>query len=165
MTDQKVVKVNMADFKIISDMTGVLITTGLGSCVGLTLYDPLTQIAAMAHIMLPVSEIAREGMYNPAKYADTAVPCMIDSLVRLGASSGRLEAKMAGGAQMFDFPINNDIMRIGPRNVDSCMETLRKYNIPVRAADTGGKHGRTVEFHSESGVMIVRSVLQGVKEI
>jgi chemotaxis protein CheD len=165
MTDQKVVRVNMAHLEVITDMTGVLVTTGLGSCVGLTLYDPLTKIAAMAHIMLPSSEIAREGMYNPAKYADTAVPAMIDRLARLGAPAQRLEAKMAGGAQMFDFAVNSDLMRIGPRNADSCIETLRKYNIPVKAADTGGKHGRTIEFHCESGVMIVRSVLQGVKEI
>jgi chemotaxis protein CheD len=164
MTTEYVVKVGMADLNVIKD-TGVLKTTGLGSCVGLTLYDPRAGVAGMAHIMLPTSDIAREGQINMAKYADTAVPLMIEKMNGLGAEVRRMQAKMAGGAQMFAFSNSNDTLRIGPRNVDSCKELLEHYKIPLISEDTGGNFGRTIEFHSETGVLCVRSFQHGVKEI
>ncbi len=164
MTRDMCVKVGMADMNV-SSGTGILKTTGLGSCVGVVLYDAKTKVAGMAHVMLPSSEIAREGRLNTAKYADTAIPELIARMTELGASVHRMEAKLAGGAQMFAFAANSDSMRIGPRNVDSCREVLERYSIPVKAEDTGGHHGRTIEFYCATGVMLVRSVQRGVKEI
>jgi chemotaxis protein CheD len=164
MMHDSFIKVGMADLNV-THLTGVLKTTGLGSCVGLTLYDSKALVAGMAHVMLPDSEIAREGKLNLAKYANTAIPELIAKMQSLGAAVNRLEAKMAGGAQMFAFAGNSDTMRIGPRNVDSCKLMLKQYSIPLRAEDTGGNYGRTIEFNCETGVLLIRSVQQGIKEL
>jgi chemotaxis protein CheD len=164
MTLEKVIKVGMADLHIAVDGE-VLKTTGLGSCVGLTLYDPRVRVAGMAHIMLPNSEIARGDQLNVAKYADTAVPELISRLRQIGADPKRLVAKMAGGAQMFVFAGGGDTMRIGPRNVESTKLALEPFCIRILAEDTGGNFGRTVELDSRSGIMSIRSVQHGLKEI
>lgn len=164
MTTEPIIKVGMADLQVFAG-SATIRTTGLGSCVGLTLVDPVTRVGGMAHVMLPSSEIAREGQLNRAKYADTAIPLMIDSMIRLGAQLRRLQAKMAGGAQMFAFASSGDTMRIGPRNVESCKEMLLQYSIPLLAEDTGGNFGRTIELCTETGSLFVRSVQYGVKEI
>lgn len=161
---QEFIKVGMADLNV-TRATGILKTTGLGSCVGVTLWDPVVKVAGMAHVMLPSSEIAKEGTLNIAKFADTALPDMIGKMEKLGAVVARMEAKMAGGAQMFAFANNSDTMRIGPRNVESCKEMLVRYRIPIKAEDTGGNFGRTVEFDCTTGVLVIRSVQHGVKEI
>ncbi|MEJ8302563.1 chemotaxis protein CheD [Saccharibacillus sacchari] len=165
MTDgQNLVKVGMADLNVVGN-SGILRTTGLGSCVGLTLYDPQIKVAGMAHVMLPSSDIARENQINVAKYADTALPVLVDKLVELGASKRRLIAKMAGGAQMFAFAGSGDTMRIGPRNVESCKEMLKKLGISLYSEDTGANYGRTIEISSETGILTIRSVQKGVKEL
>ena len=164
MIQQNIVKVGMADLNIATDGS-VLKTTGLGSCVGLTLFDNRTHIAGMAHVMLPSSQIAREASFNIAKYADTAIPALIERMKQAGADRGHLFAKMAGGAQMFAFTSQSEAMRIGPRNVEACKEILYKLNIKIIAEDTGGNYGRTIELESKSGVLFIRSVQFGVKEI
>jgi chemotaxis protein CheD len=164
MIQDSFVKVAMADLNVVH-LTGILKTTGLGSCVGITLFDSKTKIAGMAHVMLPSSEIAKEGTLNIAKYADTAIPAMIDKMKALGASVSRLEAKMAGGSQMFAFSGQSDTMRIGPRNVESCKEMLKKFTIPLKGEDTGGSYGRTIEFDCETGMLLIRSVQHGIKEM
>ncbi|REE94440.1 chemotaxis protein CheD [Paenibacillus taihuensis] len=164
MMHENVVKVGMADLNIASN-GAILKTTGLGSCVGLTLFDERTKVAGMVHVMLPSSDIAREASINIAKYADTSIPHLINLMKQAGAEPRRFVAKMAGGAQMFAFNSNHDSMRIGPRNVESCKEMLKKYAIPLLAEDTGANYGRTIEFDSVSGMLTIRSVQQGVKEI
>lgn len=164
MIEEHIVKVGMADLNAIAE-SGILRTTGLGSCVGLTLYDPVSKVAGMAHIMLPSSSIAREGQLNRAKYADTAIPALLELLSQLGAAKTRLQAKLAGGAQMFSFSGNNDLMRIGARNVESCKEILHDLKIPISGEDTGGSYGRTIELSNETGIMKIRSVNKEIKEI
>ncbi|MDQ0494296.1 MULTISPECIES: chemotaxis protein CheD [Paenibacillus] len=162
--DKSVIKVGMADLNVTSNPNSIR-TTGLGSCVGLTLYDPHLKLAGMAHVMLPSSDIAREGQLNIAKYADTALPELFERMLKLGAERRRLIAKMAGGAQMFAFAGSGDTMRIGPRNVESCKEMLVDLGIPLIAEDTGGNYGRTIELDCETGVLNIRSVQKGVKEL
>ncbi len=164
MAEVTLIKVGMADLNV-ADGGAVLKTTGLGSCVGLTLFDPELRIGGMAHIMLPSSEIAREGQLNIAKYANTAVPELVRRLAGRGASVQRLLAKMAGGAQMFAFMGGTDTMRIGPRNVEATKQELERFSIRLVSEDTGGNYGRTVELYSQSGVFLIRSVQHGVKEI
>ncbi|MDQ6419234.1 chemotaxis protein CheD [Paenibacillus sp. LHD-117] len=164
MTGQTMVKVGMADLNAAAD-GAVLKTTGLGSCVGLTLYDARSKVAGMAHVMLPSSDIAREAQINLAKYADTAIPELLSRMSAMGARLDRLEAKMAGGAQMFAFAGQTDTLRIGPRNVESCIIVLESHRIPIVSQDTGGNYGRTIEFDSGSGKLMIRSVQFGIKEI
>ncbi|GIP52259.1 MULTISPECIES: chemotaxis protein CheD [Paenibacillus] len=162
--EQHIVKVGMADLNVIRGQ-GLIRTTGLGSCVGVTLFDPLLKLAGLAHVMLPSSSIAREGALNIAKYADTAVPELVNKLKALGASQSRLVAKMAGGSQMFTFAGTGDSMRIGPRNVESCKAMLSQLGIPLLAEDTGGNYGRTIELDCETGILFIRSVQMGIKEL
>lgn len=165
MREAIIVKVGMADLNV-AKAGAMLRTTGLGSCVGLTLYDPAAKIGGMVHVMLPSSSISRDSQLNRAKYADTAIPELVRRMVEAGASSSRLMAKLAGGAQMFLLasPLA-DTMRIGPRNVEACKEALRSLNIPIEAEDTGGNYGRTIELDCSSGVLFVRSVQAGAKEM
>jgi chemotaxis protein CheD len=165
IVDHLIIKVGMADLKVVLGKDEILKTTGLGSCVGVILFDPKNRVSGMAHVMLPASSIARDGVVNIAKYADTAIPDMIDRMISLGANKGRLIAKLAGGAQMFAFGGTSDTMRIGPRNVETCKEILSNLNIPIHAEDTGANYGRTIEFHCATGMLLIRSVQQGVKEI
>ncbi|MDR0270058.1 chemotaxis protein CheD [Paenibacillus sp.] len=162
--EQSIVKVGMADLNVIQYF-GVIRTVGLGSCVGLTMYDPQQKIAGMAHVMLPSSDIAREGQLNIAKYADTALPALLDKLLQLGASPSRIVAKMAGGSQMFAFAGTGDTLRIGPRNVESCKLKLAELQIPLIAEDIGGNYGRTIELDVSTGILYIRSIQTGVKEM
>lgn len=162
--EKNIIKVGMADLNVAS-ATDLIRTTGLGSCVGLTMYDPNLRLAGMAHVMLPSSEIAREGNLNIAKYADTALPELLNRLISMGASKHRIVAKMAGGSQMFAFAGSGDTMRIGPRNVESCRDVLLDLKIPLLGEDTGGSVGRTIELNCETGVLSIRSVQKGVKEL
>ncbi|MEV2907087.1 chemotaxis protein CheD [Paenibacillus larvae] len=164
MIQQELIKVGMADLNIVTGQ-GVLRTTGLGSCVGVTLYDPLSKIAGMAHVMLPSSSIAKAGNLNKAKFADTAIPELVTRMTEIGASVSRMQAKLAGGAQMFALPGQADTMRIGPRNVEACKAALHDFNIQVKGEDTGGNYGRTIELLCETGVLIIRSVQKGNREL
>lgn len=141
----------------------ILQTVGLGSCVGVCLWDPITKISGMAHIMLPTSTQGKAG--NEAKYADTAIPILIDQMIALGASKLRLVAKIAGGAQMFSFYGANDIMKIGERNTEAVKQSLQTLKIKLLAQDTGGNFGRTIEFYASSGKLFVKTINLGEKFI
>ena len=164
MSSDFTIKVGMADLNIATNGE-LLKTTGLGSCVGIIIYDPKKHLAGMAHIMLPSSSIAREVPINVAKYADTAIPTLIEKLLAQGATSSYLQAKIAGGSQMFSLPGQTDTLRIGPRNVESSSQLLQEYRIPLLSSDTGGNYGRTIEFDISSGMLSIRSVQFGTKEI
>lgn len=159
-----VIKVGMADLNIASPPNTIR-TSGLGSCVGLILYDEITLIAGMAHVMLPSSSFSKQINPSPGKYADTAIPALVHLLEKKGAKLYSLKAKLAGGAQMFSFSSGNDLMRIGPRNVDAIKEKLKELNIPIIAEDVGGQSGRTIEFNPTSKKLFIRTVNQGTKEI
>ncbi|WAA13581.1 chemotaxis protein CheD [Fervidibacillus halotolerans] len=160
----KTIKVGIADMKI-AKAPDKLRTAGLGSCVGIILYDLHKKTAGMAHIMLPDSTLARGKTIHMAKYADTAVETLIRKLEEVGVRKVTLRAKIAGGAQMFQTASKSEIMRIGPRNVEAVKKQLEKYRIPIIAEDTGGSNGRTIEFNPENGVLTIRTVNLGIKEI
>jgi chemotaxis protein CheD len=157
-----VVKVGMADLNI-TESPDALRTTGLGSCVGVALYDPIRKVAGLAHVMLPESKGMADE--NQAKYANTAVPLLIEKMVTAGARTDRLIAKLAGGAQMFAFAGGNDLMRIGPRNVEAVKLSLQTYRIPIVVEDTGGNSGRTIELSAQDGSLQIRTAKNGVRTI
>lgn len=157
------VKVGMADYKIGRDPASI-ISYGLGSCVGIALFDPVTKIGGLAHIMLPDSTQAR-STENLAKFADTAIPKMLEEMIYAGAVKSRITAKIAGGAQMFTFANATDIMRVGERNTASVKIVLKKIGLPLLAEDTGGNYGRTVELKLNTGVYRVKTIAKGEKEL
>jgi len=154
--------VGMADLKV-AKAPDKLTTLGLGSCVGITLYDKARKIGGMAHCMLP-SYKGFEGQ-NKAKFVDSAVIELINHLVRIGASRGALVAKIAGGAHMFGNSQNNDLLKIGERNAAAGLAILKQLAIPVHANDTGGTRGRTIELDIDSGSLKIRVVGAGEKFI
>ena len=157
------IKVGMADLKI-AKTPDALTTLGLGSCIGICLYDPGTHIIGMAHIMLPSSKTIKNNS-NIAKFADTAIVKLLDDMTKEGANQRRLVGKIAGGAQMFKFTSGNDMMRIGERNADAVRSILSDLKIPILADDTGGTFGRTIEFYSETGTLKIKTIGHGVKEV
>ncbi len=160
---ENVIKVGMADL-MVSNHPGILTTLGLGSCVGIALYDSFTRTIGLAHIMLPSSLQARNNS-NEAKFADTAITKLVNDMVRVGARRSNLVAKLAGGAQMFSFNQTSDMMKIGFRNAISAREKLAELNIPVIAEDTGGNYGRTIELYSLDGKLVIKTIGHGVKQI
>ena len=160
---EKVIKVGMADLQS-SRHPCIITTLGLGSCVGIALYDPGRRVVGLAHIMLPSSRNARNNS-NIAKFADTAIVKLIEDMAGLGALRTQIVAKIAGGAQMFSFSDSSDMMRIGSRNVAATKEALRELKIPILAEDTGGNYGRTIEINSENGKLLIKTIGHGLKEI
>jgi chemotaxis protein CheD len=159
-----VVKVGIADMNTVKE-NGSIRTSGLGSCVGVVLYDDFLKIAGMVHVMLPSSSIAKEKPLNEAKYADSGVEGLIRRLKDMGAAMPRLKCKLAGGAQMFQLSSKSELMRIGPRNIKAVREVLMKNNIPVIGEDLGGNKGRTIEFFVSDSTLQVRTVNEGTKRL
>lgn len=159
-----VVKVGIADLNIIQ-APDTIRTSGLGSCVGIILYDLSKQVAGLAHIMLPDSNLTKQNTFNKYKYADTAIDILIEKLLALDARKFSMKAKIAGGAQMFQINAATDVMRIGPRNVEAVTERLKMHRIPIIASDVGGNSGRTIEFDPITGKLKIRTVNQGEKFI
>ena len=160
----EVIKVGIAQMDIVK-APNTIRTSGLGSCVGVVIYDESKKIGGMVHVMLPDSSLNRTNTLNEAKFADTGILALVDRLKQEGAQSYKMKAKIAGGAQMFQFTSDKDSMRIGPRNVEAVKAQLKKLNIPIISEDTGGNSGRTIEFNLVTNMLNVRTVNKGVSEI
>lgn len=146
----------MGEIVYSSAQTPLLRALGLGSCIGLCVFDPATKLAAIAHIMLPESR----NKDNPelGKYADTAIPKVINDMVSKGASKNRLRVAIAGGAQLFTFANASDKMDVGKRNIEAVKVALKASQLKLVAEDVGGKTGRTVTVDSATGEVTVRQV-------
>jgi chemotaxis protein CheD len=152
--------VGMAD-SAVAKKPAKLTTLGLGSCVGISLYDKSTGVGGMVHIMLPSIENAR-AKDNIDKFADTGIPALIDTMVEEGAYKHRTTAKIAGGASMFSFNSKTQL-NIGERNVAATKDALKLLKIPIVAEDTGQNYGRTIVLDTENGELTVKSALKGIK--
>ena len=159
----QMIKVGMADMNLCSAPDAIT-TLGLGSCVGIVLYDATKKLCGMVHVMLPDSTQIRNNQ-NLAKFADTGIEALLTELLKLGANRRCITAKIAGGAQMFAFTTNNDMLRVGERNVEATKRKLAQLGIPILAEDTGLTYGRTIEFYPENGNLIIKAVGKPVKAI
>ena len=159
MTDRSV-KVKMAEYGVV-EAPDQLITIGLGSCVGVTLYDKYKKIGGMVHIMLPEN---RKGL-KPAKYADTGIPLLIEEMKNLGARKKHLKAKIAGGAKMFTVTSKDSSLNVGERNVIKVKEILKDLGISLLGEDTGANYGRTMKFFTDDGRVIITSHKTDDKEL
>lgn len=157
------IKVGIGDLNI-AKAPDRLITLGLGSCVGIALIDSFNKIAGLSHIMLPDSK-SFSNTSNPMKYADTAIPLLMQKLIASGANRNNLKAKIAGGASMFSFADKSPMMDIGKRNAETVKSVLKDLNIPIIAEDVGGNKGRTMIVDPTTGTVILRITGVGVKEL
>ena len=160
----QMIKVGMADIKICKAPDN-LTTIGLGSCIGIALYDPGTKITGLAHIMLPDSTAIRNNS-NIAKFADTGIQKLYDDMIKAGASKARLVAKIAGGAKMFEMPGASAAgINVGQRNAEASRAKLKQLGVRLVSEDCGLNYGRTVEIYSETGEYYIKSVGKPLKII
>lgn len=151
------IKVGIADWRVDREPKQ-LVTLGLGSCVGIALYDASTRIGGLAHIMLPDSS-QFQNKTNPAKYADLAIPAMLEEMLKRGAKKSAITAKIAGGAQMFNFGDKNvTSLNIGQRNVEMTKKVLADLKIPLLGEHTGENYGRTMIFRLTNGEVLIRAI-------
>ena len=157
-------QVGIADLKVGRE-PAVLITIGLGSCVGVTLYDPVHKIGGLVHVMLPrMGEFSKSGG-KPAKFADTGIPLLLEEVLRLGANRRMLEAKLAGGAQMFTGADKKFRFDIGERNVEVAREVLKNLGVRIVGEDVGGNRGRTMILETTTGRVLLKTLGSQIKEI
>jgi len=137
----------------------VMVTLGLGSCVGVCIRDKRNNIGGMIHVMLPDS--GGRVIAKPGKYADTGIKLLLEEIKKIGANMGVLEAKIAGGASMFK--TSGKSMEVGKRNIEAVKNTLKKSNIKIIAEDVAGNRARSIEFDLETGKLSIRKVGGGEK--
>lgn len=159
----EMIKVGMADLNICRAPDAIT-TLGLGSCIGVVLYDTRTKICGMVHIMLPDSTMIKTND-NPAKFADSGIKKLIEELGKHGIMKHVLQAKIAGGAQMFAFNTDNDMLKVGQRNAEAVRQVLGSYGIRIVAEDCGDRYGRTIEFYPETQELYIKAIGKPLKII
>jgi len=155
------IEVGMADMKMAVNPS-VIVTRGLGSCLGVVLYDGLKKLAALAHPMLPKIDEGRVKS-NPYKFVDSAIAAMLEEFRKKGCQPFLLTAKIFGGAHMFSSIPIDSIFNIGMRNAEVAKEIFSANGIKLIAEDTGGNSGRTIFVDSATGKVAVRTLFHGEK--
>jgi chemotaxis protein CheD len=144
--------VRMGELVVSKNPADVLVSIGLGSCIGLALIDRARSVAGLAHVMLPAQNAAEADPV--AKFADTGVPALLERLKALGSTPSRLEAVLVGGARMFSF--SSSTLDIGARNAEATLEQLARYGVRVAAQEVAGTTGRTIRVHVDGGVVVCK---------
>ncbi len=157
---EKTLIIGMAEMGVVRSPRHIA-TLGLGSCVGIVLYDKVNKIGGMVHVVMPDSE-KRTGI-KPEKFADTGVDALLHEMLKAGARRDAITAKLAGGAHMFGAITKNDKMKIGDRNAFNSKMAVLRLKIRIDAEDLGGSYGRTIELNPADGALMVKTVGRGVK--
>ena len=152
---ETLLNVGVAQVRMAKEPT--VLRTILGSCVGICIYDRMKKIGGLAHVLLPLDTV---NGASPEKYADTAIPLLVQMLLKEGAKKEFLSAKIAGGASMFKFESNVTLGQIGDRNVEETKKMLAKLQIPLLEEDTGGNSGRVIDFYLIDGHLKVKAAGQ-----
>lgn len=127
------------------------ISTILGSCVGVCLYDNIQRVGGMNHYLVPLWN--ENGLQSP-KYGNISIPRLIESMLNIGCDTHNIEAKIFGGANVID--VSSTDLMIGRKNILIAKEILREYNIPIVAQDVGGDKGRRIMMRSDTGKIFLK---------
>lgn len=160
--------VSLGELVISADISDVIVAYGLGSCVGIALYDPQRKTGGLAHVMLPDAPVGAGILpQHPAKFASNGVQAFLHMMEQNGCTRSRLVCKIAGGAQMIAHAQKGgvDMFRIGERNTAVVQSELRRLGIRVVASDTGGSVGRTMQLFVATGRVTLRAVGQPEREL
>lgn len=153
---------SISDLLVSKNPADVLITYSLGSCIGLTVYDPVVKVGGMIHYMLPLSKIAPDkARAKPAMFGDTGIPLLLRKVFDLGAIKDRIIVKAAGGSELMD---QNKVFNIGERNYLVLRKILWKNNILINSEDIGGNYSRTLRLAIDSGLTTLKT-REGEKEL
>ncbi len=136
------------------------VTTVLGSCVSVCLWDPAAGIGGINHYMLPLWN--GDGLASP-RYGNIAIEKLIAKMLDIGAERSRLRAKVFGGGDVLK--VTSAFMNIGARNVVLAQDVLREEKIPIISADTGGQNGRKLLFNTRTGVVLVKLLKKQIDDI
>jgi chemotaxis protein CheD len=151
---KKTLVVGVADLLVSNDPSADIVTYSLGSCLGISVYDPELKIGGLLHVMLPDSTIdANKAANSPLMFVDTGLPSLFHGVYALGADRGRLEVKAAGGAQFLD---PGGLFNIGERNQQSLLAMLARNGVQLTRHDFGGVSSRTLKLDLHSGRIAVR---------
>ena len=146
--------VGLAECRVSNDPESVLVTYALGSCIALTIHDPVAGVGGLLHFMLPESSLDRaKAQQNPYMFADTGIPLLFQAAYKLGAEKRRLAVAAAGGAHMMD---QQGVFNIGKRNYLTMRKILWKAGVLMQAEDVGGSTSRTVRLEVGSGRVSLR---------
>ncbi len=146
--------INVGVAQVKTGSNPAILRTILGSCVGICIYDRIKKIGGLAHILLPEDT---SGGASPEKYANTAIPLMVERLLKEGGKKEYMSAKIVGGASMFKFASNVSLGQIGERNVEETKKVLTQLKIPILEEDTGGNAGRVIDFFLNDGHLKVKA--------
>lgn len=147
--------VGISEMKVSDQSDDILVTYSLGSCIGVTIYDPIVRVGGMIHCMLPLSKLdMQKAQRSPAMFVDTGVPALFEAAYHLGAQKERIIVKVAGGSSILD---EKRMFRIGERNYAVLRKILWKNNILIAAEDVGGTNSRTVYLEIGTGRVLVKS--------
>lgn len=158
------VSVGIGQLAISRDPGTILVAYGLGSCIGVSAFDPVTKVVGMVHVLLPDSEGRTPDATEPARYADVAIANLVKAMVEIGASIQRLVIKLAGGASVLG-QANAQKFKIGERNAEAVKEQLVKHALVCAAEELGGTRGRTLELHAATGKTYVRTAASPAVEL
>jgi len=161
----EILAVGLGELKAGTRTDQVLVCYGLGSCIGLTLYDSVARVGVMVHVVLPESSLSRGQNLQPGKFADTAVPAAVAEALRVGALKSRLVARIAGGARMLNVVGAGSKLDIGSRNIEGVRAALVEHGLRLAADDTGGTYGRTLQLFVRTGRLLVSTVGRGEREL
>jgi len=164
MENTNIIEVQMADLQIASGPSVLLVTRGLGSCLGITFYDPIKKLGAMAHAMLPDFDKARSKT-NPHRFVNSSIHKMVEEFERKGCPRTRIIAKLFGGAHMFSFINTDSVLNVGQKNIEMAQALLKELGIKVVGEEIGGTFGRTIEFDLDDGKVMVKTISWGEKEV
>jgi chemotaxis protein CheD len=149
--------VGVGDMQVTAGAQDVIVTYALGSCLGITIHDPVAHVGGMLHVMLPLSTIdPNKARENPCMFVDTGVPKLFLESYRLGASKSRLTVKVAGGASATGNG-NDDYFNIGKRNITMLRQLLWKNGVLLKSWDVGGNESRTLTLDINNGEVSIRS--------
>ena len=153
--EKKELKVGIGDMKFTRG-DGTIITYALGSCIGITFYDPVIRLGALLHVLLPVR--VSETDKNVFKYADPGIQETIRKLTAFGMVKSRTVVKIAGGAKMFELSGKADFGDIGNRNAKTVEQILTAQGFRISGRDTGGNSARTMVLNVANGDVFIRGV-------
>jgi chemotaxis protein CheD len=156
------IPVGLAAIGVSSDAECQLVAHGVGSCVIVCAWDPVSRIAGMAHVVQPQSPAAAPA--DTARYADRAVPALLARMRAAGADPTRLLVKLVGGASVLRPPIGGS-EPLGLLNIRAVEAALAKQGIRPQASDVGGTHGRTAPFAAATGRLHVKTLGLGEKTL
>ena len=162
--NEEMVVVGLGEMQVSNDPNMVLACLGLGSCIGISAYDPVARVGAMVHVVLPHGNNIDCGK-SPTKYANTALPVMVNAMERKGAIKSRIVLKIAGGAKIIHTIAMGSILDIGDRNITAVKKAVAENKLSIKAEDIRGTLGRSMWLNVDTGVTRFRTTASAVGEL